>query len=150
MNNDEIAKDLVQDSLIKIFKNLEKFDKDKGNFKTWITTITIRLCLSKLQKKHLQFLSIDDHLESENLSSKHQLALDNMHTSYLIELIKELPDGYREVFNLAAIDGYNHKEIAEQLNITEEISRARLSRARKKLKMKIENHKKQELWINSI
>jgi len=122
--------------LVKIFKNLEKFDKDKGDFKSWITTITIRLCLTKLKKKKLKVLSIDDYLETDSLVSVDQLALDNMHTSYLIQVIKELPDGYREVFNMAAIDGYSHAEIAEQLNITEQVSRARLSRARKKIIMK--------------
>jgi len=149
LNDDESAKDLVQDSLVKIFKNLEKFDKNKGSFKSWITTISIRLCLTRLQKKNLEILSID-HPETESISSESQLALDSMHTKYLIEMIKELPDGYREVFNLAAIDGYSHTEIAEHLHITEDISRARLSRARKKLRVKIENLNKQELWVNSI
>jgi len=65
-------------------------------------------------------------------------------------MIKELPDGYREVFNLSVIDGYKHDEIAVQLNITEEMSRARLSRARKKLRTKIDKLNKQELWVNSI
>jgi len=150
LNNDETAKDLVQDSLVKIFKNLEKFDKEKGDFKVWITTITIRLCLTKLKKRKLAVLNIDDFLEADSMASVDQLALDNLHTKYLIEMIKELPDGYREVFNMAAIDGYSHGEIAEHLNITEQVSRARLSRARKKIILKIENQNKQELWVNSI
>ena len=150
MNNDESAKDLVQDSFIKIFKNLEQYDANKGEFKSWITTLSIRLCLSKLRKRNLEVLSMDSDEDQILLSEDSRLTLDSIETKYLIEMIKELPDGYREVFNLAAIDGYSHKEIAEHLGIKEEISRTRLARARKKLRTKIENLNKEELWVNSI
>jgi len=149
LNNDESAKDLVQDSLIKIFKNLKKFDKEKGSFKSWITTISIRLCLSKLQKNNLQVLSLNQ-TKTEPIFAENQLALDSINTEYLLNMIMELPDGYREVFNLAIIDGYSHLDISKLLNISEEVSRSRLSRARKKLRSKIENLTKKELWVNSI
>jgi len=150
MNNDETAKDLVQDSLIKIFKNLDKFDKRKGSFKSWVTTVTIRLCLSKLKKRKLEILYLDSETKSSFLDSSFQIGLDSLETSYLIDMIKALPDGYREVFNMYAIDGYSHADIADHLNITPDVSRVRLTRARKKLKIKIENLKNEELWVNSI
>lgn len=149
MNDDGYAKDLVQESLIKIFKNIDKYDPAKGSFQTWITTITVRSCLSKLKKKKIATLSID-HPASETVSTNRQLAIDQLQTKYLIEMIKELPDGFREVFNLAVIDGYSHSEIAKQLNITEENSRSRLTRARRTLRKKINNLTNQELWVNSI
>lgn len=148
MKDGEAAKDLVQESLIKIFKNLYRFDNNKGNFKSWITTITIRLCLSKLRKNRMVIVSIDEDLDSDvTLMDTRQL--DNLHTKYLVDMISELPDGYREVFNMFAIDGYSHAEIAEYLNITTDVSRARLVRARKKLKIKIEKLKNEELWVKS-
>ncbi len=150
LKDDASAKDMVQDSLMKIFENLEKYDADKGHFKAWITTITIRLCLTKLNKKNLLVLDLDERLESSFVTSEGQLILDKMQTEYLLEMIKELPDGYRVVFNMAAIDGFSHTEIASHLNITELTSRTRLSRARRTLRHRINNLNKQELWINSI
>jgi len=150
MKDSETARDLVQDSLIKIFKNLDKFDSKKGNFKSWITTISIRLCLSKLKKQNLIVLILDSHVESTSLATSIQFSLDNLDTAYLLDMIMELPNGYREVFNLYVIDGYSHAEIAELLNISSDLSRSRLVRARNKLKSKIVKLKKEELWINSI
>lgn len=150
LNDNDYAKDLVQESLIKIFKNLDKFDADKGSFKAWIATIAVRLCLTKLKKKNVLIVNIDDQIKSEVADQDSQHFLDKMQTSYLVDMVKELPDGYREVFNMAAIDGFPHSEIAKCLNITEETSRARLSRARRMLKKKINNLNKQELWVNSI
>ena len=149
MNNDEVAKDLLQDSLVKIFKNLQKFDRNKGSFKSWITTISIRLCLSKLQINRMTVVSIDDDMDSD-ISFSNTSQLDNLHAAYLIEMIKELPEGYREVFNMFAIDGYTHAEIAQHLQITPDVSRARLVRARKKLMIKIEKLKNEELWVLSL
>lgn len=150
MKDDGYAKDLVQESLVRIFKNLESYDADKGSFQAWITTIAIRVCLTKLRRKKLQLVGIDDKAASETMSADNVLILDKMNTSYLLEMVKELPDGYREVFNMAAIDGYPHAEIAKQLNITETTSRSWLSRGRRILRRKIENLNKQELWVNSI
>lgn len=149
LNDEELARDLLQESLIKIFKNLDKFDKQKGSFKSWITTITIRLCLSKLQKNKMTIVSLNEELDTEaNLIDSSQL--DHLDTRYLIEMISELPDGYREVFNMFAIDGYSHAEIAEYLNITTDVSRTRLLRARKKLKIRIEKLNNEEIWVKSI
>lgn len=149
LNEDEAARDIVQESLIKIFHNLESYDRSKATFKSWITTITIRLCLSKLHKNRFVIVSIDEDLDSD-MSLVDTGQLDNMETGYLLEMIRELPDGYREVFNMFAIDGYTHADIAELLDITTDVSRARLVRARKKLKAKIEKLNKEELWVKSI
>ncbi len=150
MNDDSSTKDLVQESMIRIFGNLEKYDPKKGNFKGWITTITIRLCLNKLKEKNLLVLGLDNHPGADFVTNESQLVLDKMQTDFLLEMIKELPDGYRTVFNMAAIDGFSHSEIADFLNITELSSRTRLSRARRILRHKINNLSKQELWVNSI
>ena len=148
MNHVEVARDLVQDSLVKIFKNLNKFDQKKASFKSWITTITIRLCLSKLEKNRMTIVSIHDCFDSD-VSVVDTGPLDNLHTTYLLDMISELPDGYREVFNMYAIDGYAHAEIAEYLKITTDVSRARLVRARKKLRIKIEKLNNEELWVKT-
>jgi len=150
MNDEGYAKDMVQESLVRIFQNLDKYDADKGSFQAWITTISIRVCLTKLRRNKLPLMGIDDKVSGETMAMDDVMILDKMQTSYLMKMVEQLPDGYREVFNMAAIDGYPHADIAEHLNITEATSRTWLSRGRRILKKKIENLNKQELWVNSI
>lgn len=141
---------MVQDSFIKIFKNLEKFDVAKGSFEAWISTISIRTCLTRLSKKRFTILNLEDQSIIESIEENNSIILDELETTHLVEMIKELPDGYREVFNLAAIDGYSHKEIADMMEISDENSRSRLARAKRILRRKINNLKTQEQWVNSI
>ena len=148
LNDTDFARDMVQESLIRIFKNLEKFDPYKGTFATWITTISVRLCLTKLRKKKLSIISIQDQEEHDKLESNTEYVLDKLETSYLLEMVQELPDGYRAVFNMAAIDGFSHADIAQQLDINEEASRSRLSRAKAMLRKRIIKLNQQELWVN--
>lgn len=150
MNNGEQAQDLLQDSLVKIFKNLDKYEADKGSFDSWISTITIRLCLTKISRRTVKVIGIDEEsvMSIEDDKSKH--ILDQMETDYLVEMIKELPDGFREIFNMAVIDGFKHVEIASYLEITPELSRKRLSIAKALLRKRIINLNKRELWANSI
>lgn len=152
LNDADFARDMVQESLMRIFNNLEKFDPYKGTFASWITTISIRLCLTKLRKKKLSIISIQDQdqTEGQKLESNAEYALDKLETSYLLEMVRELPDGYRAVFNMAAIDGFSHADIATHLNINEEASRSRLSRAKAILRKRIIKLNNQELWVNSI
>ena len=150
LNNDELAKDLVQDSWVKIFKNLDKYDDKIGGFESWISTICIRLCLSKLSKNKLRLVSIQEQVEDAEMESYEADSLDTLETEYLLKMVMELPDGYREVFNMSAIDGYTYADISKELNVSQDVCRARLSRAKKMLRKKIDRLKKQELWVNSI
>lgn len=150
LKDDNYAKDLVQESLVRIFQNLDKYDAEKGSFPAWITTIAVRLCLNKLNKKKIFVVTIEDNSESDALVDNSEFILDKLASEYLVEMIRELPDGYREIFNMAAIDGFSHAEIAKHFEITEETSRARLSRARLMLRTKIIHLNNQELWTSSI
>lgn len=150
MNDEGYAKDMVQESLVRIFKNLDKYDADKGSFQAWITTIAVRVCLSKMRKKNIQLSSIDESINPEIIRKSSVEMLEATGTEYLLKMVQELPDGYREVFNMAAIEGYAHAEIATKLNITETTSRTWLTRGRRILRNKINNLNKQELWANSI
>lgn len=128
------AKDILQESFIKIFTNIDKY-KPVGSFEAWMRTITIRSALYWL-KKH-------GKKETEKIETNHQLQtakpeiLDRFDAEEIIELIRELPVGFRTVFNLNIIEGYNHNEIAKMLNITESTSRSQLTRARKLLQEKL-------------
>ncbi|MEO1518259.1 MAG: sigma-70 family RNA polymerase sigma factor [Bacteroidota bacterium] len=130
------AKDLSQITFIKIFKNLSAFDVRKGSFKNWIQRIAINECLQFLRKKKL-LVFVDDfstvrlteELEDDAPSDDHLLA-----HARIRELIDALPSGYRTVFLLSEVDGYSHKQIGEELGISEATSRSQLFKAKKALK----------------
>ena len=125
------AQDFLQESFIKIFKNLGQFEF-KGSFEGWAKRITINTCLYNLKKNGpiLEDLDIVD-LEVNNSIPD---VIEQLSATELLHSINQLPDGYRMVFNLYAIEGMSHKEISEQLDIKESTSRSQLVKARKFLK----------------
>ncbi len=131
------AQDTLQDALIKIFAKISNY-KSEGSFEGWLKKITVNTCLDQLRKdkKLLTDLAIDDvsHKLSTNSFSAEKLMADD-----LLNLVQALPDGYRTVFNLFAIEGYSHQEIAKQLGISESTSKTQYLRARAYLKDRIEN-----------
>ncbi|SDK79740.1 RNA polymerase sigma-70 factor, ECF subfamily [Salinimicrobium catena] len=138
--NYEEAKDILQDGFIKIFQNIAQF-RGKGTFEGWMTRIMINTALKKYQNRSV-FLSIEEEwVEEPEIEDDEELLSLNV----LIDLVQELPERYRLVFNLYSLDGYSHKEIAEMLNITEGTSKSNLARARIKLKEKIEDHRTKNL-----
>ena len=128
------AQDVLHEGFIKAFKNLHRF-KGEGSFEGWLRRIMVNAALESFRKdKNLQVL--DDITEA----TQHQIrskASDKMEADDIMELVQQLPSGFRVVFNLYVIDGYSHKEIAEELGITVGTSKSQLSRARAALQDKI-------------
>lgn len=129
----EQAKDNLQEGFLKIFQNISQY-RGKGKFEGWMTRIMINTALKEYQKKSI-FLAVNEEIleEPEVEFEEEQISVD-----FLIQIIQELPDRYRLVFNLFAMDGYSHKEISEMLKISEGTSKSNLARARFKLKERIE------------
>ncbi|MCB4798672.1 RNA polymerase sigma factor [Neotamlana laminarinivorans] len=127
------AESVMLDGFFKVFTNLSNF-KNQGSFEGWIRKIMIRQAISFLrQQKKVEF-SVDDmgiHDNSENNINT------NIEVSQIQELIDELPEGYKIVFIMYAIEGYKHQEIAELLNISLGTSKSQLFKARKMLQDKI-------------
>lgn len=146
----EDAQDILQDSLVKIFKAIKNFNfTSDAQFVSWLKTIIINTSLNHLraQAKNI-FISID--FESEKLASSHyneDEALDEDEFEYsqevLMKYIQELPVGYKTVFNLYVFEDFTHKEISEQLNISENTSKTQLFKARNMLRNKITKSLKQ-------
>ncbi len=155
VNNDFDADDLLQEGFIKILENISKYE-DKGSLKAWMKRIMINHALNFVKKQNKQkfsewkesysneFLeeeeSFDSKLESKILGA-------NIDPSEILKIIQKLPEGYKMVLNLYAIDGYSHKEIAQELNISVNTSKSQLSRARKKMIEKTESLLK-EIKVN--
>jgi len=134
-NNEDDAKDLIQDAFILVFRKVKSFEgSQEAAFYGWMKRIVINLALSRNQRK---FRHMEQSLDAMSLEkSINEAVIAKLSHAEIMKLIFELPDGYRQVFALYAIEGYSHKEIAQQLNIGESSSRSRYSRARKMLQLK--------------
>ncbi len=128
------AEDVMIASLMKVFEKLEQF-KGEGSFEGWVRRLVINECLSYLRKNKSIFMAVDVE-KAEREPDYHALS-DKLEENDLLIFVKSLPIGYRTVFNLYAIEGYSHKEIADNLNISVNTSKSQLSRARVVLQHKI-------------
>ncbi len=133
-------KDVLQESFIKIFTQINKFEyRGKGSLKAWMSRIVANEALMFLRKNN----SIEDRLEKElpDLPDEDP-DVGGLAGEVLAEMIRQLPTGYRTVFNLFVIEGYSHKQIAEQLNIKPDTSASQFNKARKMLARMIKDYNK--------
>lgn len=129
------AQDNLQDGFILIFEKIHSFSF-KGSFDGWLKRVMINHILQLYRKETFLRLINEEIIETEDVVIEEEtVSLD-----FLMKIIQELPERYRLVFNLFAIDGYSHQEISELLNINIGTSKSNLSRARLILKEKIENN----------
>jgi RNA polymerase sigma factor (sigma-70 family) len=131
------AVEILNDGFIKIFSKLSLYSRGLS-FKGWLRKIMINSAIDYFRRNERHYHSMDiSHVQDESLSEN---ALDKLSAEEIISLIQRLPPSYRMVFNLYAIEGYHHEEIANQLNITIGTSKSNLAIARNKLqKMLIGN-----------
>lgn len=124
------AEDALVKGFLKIFQNLKSYSFE-GSFEGWMRRIMINECLMELRKNKIFHLNVDDY--SSSISSN-QEASQQIEEDDVMKLLDYLPDGCRLVFTLYVIEGYKHKEIAENLGITEGTSKSQLNLAKTKLK----------------
>lgn len=123
------AEDILQESFLKIFKSVKEYS-GKGHFENWMKKIVVNTAITHFhrEKKHYYHDEIDDIPEHE---TQLDIAPDTqIETEELYQLLKTMPGGYKMIFNLYAIEGYKHKEIAEQLHIEESTSKSQYLRAK--------------------
>lgn len=146
ITEDEDIKDVLQEAFIKIFTSLNSFTyRGEGSLKAWMARITLNETLKFLRNNsRLNLASIDD--TDMNIADGNSMETDGISTDVLHQLIRELPDGYRTVFNLYIIDDKSHKEIALLLGIKENTSASQLHKAKAMLAQKIKRYR----TINSI
>ena len=146
ITEDEDIKDVLQESFIKIFTSLDSFKyRGEGSLKAWMTKITLNETLKFVRNNsRLPIDSIDD--KDTNIADGDSMETEDIPTDVLHQFIRELPDGYRTVFNLYVIDDKSHKEIAQLLGIKENTSASQLHKAKSMLAQKIKHYR----TINSI
>ena len=131
------AADVLQNALVKIFTKISQFDSAKGNFKSWSSKIVVNENLMHLRKSVVSFVT--DDLDSEiQVADESESPLESLSRKELTKMISGLPEGYRTVFNLYVLDGFNHREIGEMLQISEGTSKSQLFKAKKLLQQKLE------------
>ena len=133
----ETANDILQNSLIKIYGKINTYDETKGKFSSWSNKVVVNECLSYLRSSIHQrrYIEVDP---SNPLIYEGITPIDRLTAEELTKLIQKLPDGYRAVFNMFAIEGFTHKEIAEKLGISEGTSKSQYFKARRILQKKVE------------
>jgi len=134
-NSKDTASDMMQEGFMEIFSVVKNY-KGKGSFEGFIKKVFLYKVLQFVRKNYQQIygtyeLDIEADIE---ISAE---AISNLSYEELLSEIRKLPEGYRAVFNLRAIDGYTHSEIAALLNISESTSRSQYSRAKQILKKEI-------------
>jgi RNA polymerase sigma factor (sigma-70 family) len=126
------AKDILQEAFIKVFTNLENFNS-KNSLEGWIRRIVTNTAIDYFRKrKRLVFQ--DEFPDEPDEEERGSFTLQNLTNDIILRYVKQLPDGARVVFNLFAVEGLPHKEIAEKLSITEGTSKSQYKRARNLLK----------------
>ena len=136
IKNTEKAEDVLQDGFIKVFVNLLNY-KHSGVLEGWIRRIIVNTCLDELKKNKKLLLNISVE-EVEYKLESNDFVLEQMMADDLLKLIQSMPEGYRVIFNMFAIEGYTHQEIATKLGISESTSKSQYLRARAYLKNRIE------------
>jgi RNA polymerase sigma factor (sigma-70 family) len=134
-NNSDDAQDLLQEGFIKVYKNIQRF-RAEGSFEGWIRRVFINSSIEHLRKKSAKLMTVTEK-EEGTIEDSDISALDTMAEKDIIKLIQDLSPGYRTVFNLYVIEGFAHKEIAEQLGISEGTSKSQLARAKSILQKKV-------------
>lgn len=137
VKNSMEAEDVLVTAFTKILDKIDQY-KSEGSFEGWIRRIVVNEALTWLRRNRNMYLELE--LEAANYEPDYQTISDHLEAEDLLKMIGELPSGYRVVFNLYAIDGYSHKEIAEQLGISENTSKSQLSRARASLQKLLTNN----------
>lgn len=127
------AEDVLQESFLSAFRNLKNY-KGSASFGSWLKRIVVNNAINLVKKRRLDVEPVDDIGQFDD----HVIEPENRDLSYDIAIVNEgicrLPDGYRMVLTLYLIEGYDHKEIAKILGVTESTSKSQFNRSKKKLR----------------
>jgi RNA polymerase sigma-70 factor (ECF subfamily) len=133
------AADIMSHAFVKVFKSLHTFDRSKGNLHGWIKRIVVNEGLDHMKSRSR--FSENVEIETVEEPTINNAVLEQMGADEIMEIVKKLPPATHAVFVLYAVEGYNHREIAERLKISEGTSKWHLSEARKTLQKQLQHYK---------
>ena len=131
--DDELVQDVLQEAFIRIFRNLERFDAEKGSLRPWAARIAVNVAITEGQKRS----KVDYPRPNAEVAISPDV-LERMAIEDIVKVLRTMPEEQYTVLNLHAFEGFSHDEIGEMMGITAALSRQRLSRARKWVKQRFE------------
>jgi RNA polymerase sigma factor (sigma-70 family) len=131
------AEDFLQDGFMQVFRDLHQFDLEKGSLQGWVRKVVLNKVLQQLRKKKLQFAPADVSEYANVLPMQAENILSMLSAKEITQLIQDLPEGYKTVFNLYMVEGYSHQEIADTFGISVNTSKTQLHKARLALQIKV-------------
>ncbi len=134
--NRQLAEDYLHDAFIRIFSKLHTY-KERGSFEGWMRRIVSNICIEALRKTKMPTSTLEEEMVSEEDEDVRYSDFSHLTISELLSLIQTLPPAYRMVFNMFVLDGFSHKEIAQELGISEGTSKSNLARGRTLLKREL-------------
>ncbi len=141
------AEDILINGFMKVFDKIGQY-KHEGSFEGWVRKIMVNESLGYIRKNKSIYMEVEiekaDYQADFNTEASYQLEAEE-----LLQLVQQLPTGYKTVFNLYAIEGYSHKEIAEIMGISENTSKSQLSRARALLQQNLINLEKKTIKMET-
>ncbi|MFD2515562.1 RNA polymerase sigma factor [Pontibacter locisalis] len=129
------AEDVFHEAFVKVFQNINAYNG--GSFEGWMRRIFVNTAINHYHKNR-KYLDQLDYSAVEEKTPTDEDIISSLSGQELLEVINQLPDGYKLIFNLYVVEGYNHREIAEMLNIAEGTSKSQLAKAKSHLKRKLQ------------
>lgn len=126
--NREEAEDVFQETFIRVFRSIEQLNEVE-KLEPWIKRIAVNAAVTYYHRNKRHYYHAD-YLDVDSQNEDYEMILSGLSDTVLVEVVNQLPDGYRMVFNMYVVEGYSHAEVGELLNISEATSRSQLNRAR--------------------
>jgi RNA polymerase sigma-70 factor (ECF subfamily) len=131
------AEDMLQEGFVKVFKNISRF-KNEGSFEGWIRRIMVFTAINIFKHRIRKF---QEDFDKEGIDGSYDdQVIEKITAREIVALIQQMPDGYKMIFNLYAVEGYTHREIGEMLGIAEGTSKSQYSRARHYMQKVLTTH----------
>ncbi len=133
MGNEADAEDMLQNAFVDVFLKINSY-RSEATIGAWIKRIVINTCINHLKKRRLNTTEWDDRIGDQPAETDYKAQDASLDVDMVKRAMDELPDGYRTVFSLYLIEGYDHKEIADIMGVTEATSKSQFSRAKRKMR----------------
>lgn len=142
IKNKDFIKDAMQETYAQVFLSIDKYEKSRGSFKSWLSTIAVRQSINVL-RKHISTLDLSPLNENQNIYQPVSDDIYSLDADNFNELIADMPTGYRTSILLFYLEGFTHKEIASKLDISINTSKSQLHRGLAWLKKNVSQHLKE-------
>lgn len=133
MNSREEAEDMLQESFTEAFIKLSTF-RYESSFGSWLKRIVINKCINELKRRKAELILTENIPDSNTETDENDIETAKLKVNDVMRAMEQLPEGYRIIFSLYLLEGYDHTEIAQIMGITESTSKSQFSRAKQKLK----------------